>query len=77
MVAIALDRTRAGAVEGVRRVRGPSAGDAVELAVTASEGADVSLELYTAGEVKGLLEQVLGRDVRLAVATGRRSSAAS
>lgn len=67
-IAIALDRTRVGAVEGVRRVRGPAAGDAVELAVTASEGADVSLELYTAGEVKGLLEQVLGRDVRLSVA---------
>ena len=67
-VAIALDRTRAGAVEAVHRVRGPSAGDAVELAVTSADGADVTLELYTAGEVKGLLEQVLDREVRLTLA---------
>ncbi|MCB1004425.1 MAG: Ppx/GppA family phosphatase [Acidimicrobiales bacterium] len=67
-VAIALDRSHVGAVEAVRRVRGPGAGDAVELAVVPAADADVSLELYTAGEVRGLLEQVLGRDVRFSIA---------
>ena len=67
-VAIALDRTHAGHVASVRRVRGPSVGDAVELAVTPVGDADLSLELYTAGETKGLLEDVLEREVRLTLA---------
>ena len=75
-VAIALDRTHAGLVASVDRVAGDDRGrdgDAgaeapVELAVTPVDGADLSLELYTAGESKALLEQVLDRPIRLTVA---------
>ena len=67
-VAIALDRTHAGHVASVQRQRGAGVGDAVVLAVTPVGDADLSLELYTAGEVKGLLEQVLDREVRLTLA---------
>ena len=61
-VAIGLDRTHAGLVTAVRTHR-----EAKTLVIEAVplEGADLSLELYTAAERKGLLEEVLGRPVRV------------
>jgi exopolyphosphatase/guanosine-5'-triphosphate,3'-diphosphate pyrophosphatase len=61
-VAIALDRTHAGLVE---RVRARGAGDDIVIEVTAAPGADLSLELFTVAERKGLLEDVLGRRVKV------------
>jgi len=70
-VAIALDRTHSGLVASVRRARhadeAGEAGGAVALVVTPQAGADLSLELYTADESKGLLEAVLAREVRFTV----------
>jgi exopolyphosphatase/guanosine-5'-triphosphate,3'-diphosphate pyrophosphatase len=60
-VAIALDRTHAGLVESVR-VRDADGDLVVE--VRGGRGADLSLELFTAFERRGLLEAVLGREVR-------------
>lgn len=65
-VAIALDRTHAGLVDSVRRgVDGPAG---IELVITPRDGDDLSLELYTVGENKQLLESVLGGPVCVAVA---------
>jgi exopolyphosphatase/guanosine-5'-triphosphate,3'-diphosphate pyrophosphatase len=71
-VAIALDRTHAGLVESIRRrPDGGATGEEgeghepVTLEVAARDDADLSLELYTAGESKALLEQVLDRPVVL------------
>jgi exopolyphosphatase/guanosine-5'-triphosphate,3'-diphosphate pyrophosphatase len=66
-VVIALDRTHAGLVEdvGVR----PEGGQVVVEAV-GRPGADLSLELFTANDRKGLLEEVLGRPVRVEAADG-------
>jgi exopolyphosphatase/guanosine-5'-triphosphate,3'-diphosphate pyrophosphatase len=76
-VAIALDRTHAGLVTALRARRSdPDAGDAgtVVLEVSGEPGADLSLEVFTALERKGLLEEVLGCAVAVVepaeVATG-------
>jgi exopolyphosphatase/guanosine-5'-triphosphate,3'-diphosphate pyrophosphatase len=61
-VAIGLDRTHAGLVTAVRCRRG---GKTLVIEAVPGEGADLSLELYTAAERKGLLEEVLGRPVRV------------
>ena len=60
-VAIALDRTHAGLVETVRvhEVDGDLVVDVVGL-----PGADLSLELFTAVERRGLLEDVLERRIK-------------
>jgi exopolyphosphatase/guanosine-5'-triphosphate,3'-diphosphate pyrophosphatase len=65
-VAISLDRTHAGLVTSVRCRR-----DDENLVIEAVPvpRADLSLELYTANERKGLLEEVLGLVVRVAEAT--------
>jgi exopolyphosphatase/guanosine-5'-triphosphate,3'-diphosphate pyrophosphatase len=60
-VAIALDRTHAGLVESVH-VREQDGDIVVE--VLGVPDADLALELFTAVERRGLLEEVLGRDVR-------------
>lgn len=60
-VAIALDRTHAGLVESVR-VRDHDGGLVVEVRGTVD--ADLSLELFTAVERRGLLEDVLERRIR-------------
>jgi len=59
-VAIGLDRTHAGLVTGVRCRR---EGKTLVIEAMAQPGADLSLELYTATERQGLLEDVLGRPV--------------
>ncbi len=61
-VAIALDRTHAALV---RAVGARPEGKAVVLEVSGDPGADLSLEVFTATERKGLLEEVLGRPVRI------------
>ncbi len=61
-IAIALDRTHAGLVEGLTcRQEGPS------LVVVVDAAGDPSLEVYTAEERKDLLEAALGLDVRFEV----------
>ncbi len=60
-VAAALDRTYAGLVQSVSC---ELEGDALVLRVDAGD-ADVDLELYTAEDRKGLLEQALGTEVRI------------
>jgi exopolyphosphatase/guanosine-5'-triphosphate,3'-diphosphate pyrophosphatase len=60
-VAIALDRTHAGLVDSVH-VR--ERGDDLVVEVRGVPDADLALELFTAVERRGLLEEVLGRDVR-------------
>jgi exopolyphosphatase/guanosine-5'-triphosphate,3'-diphosphate pyrophosphatase len=64
-VALALDRAHAGAVEHVGIAL---SSDAVSIEVVPVPGADPELERWTAGERKGLLEDVLGRPVRIASA---------
>ncbi len=59
-IAIALDRSHAGVVRGLR---GHHQGGS--LVVELDVGGDPSLELYTADERKGLLEDALGVEVRL------------
>jgi exopolyphosphatase / guanosine-5'-triphosphate,3'-diphosphate pyrophosphatase len=61
-VAIALDRTHAGLVESVAVC---AEGDELVIEVTGQPGVDISLELFTAGERKDLLEEVFGRKIRL------------
>jgi exopolyphosphatase/guanosine-5'-triphosphate,3'-diphosphate pyrophosphatase len=61
-IAIALDRTHAGLVEGVSA---RAAGRTVVLEVRPRPEADLSLELFTAEERKDLLEAVLGRRIRV------------
>lgn len=62
-LAIALDRTHAGVVAGLR-VDVPDDADHVRVEVVPEVvDADLSLELYTADERKGLLEEVLGAEV--------------
>jgi exopolyphosphatase/guanosine-5'-triphosphate,3'-diphosphate pyrophosphatase len=66
-VAIALDRTHSGLVDHVEVEVGDEALQVV--AVPVEPGADLTLELYTAGERKGLLEDVLGLPVRVDATT--------
>jgi exopolyphosphatase / guanosine-5'-triphosphate,3'-diphosphate pyrophosphatase len=63
-VAIGLDRTHAGSVDDVRARMD---GDRILLEVVGRSGADLSLELFTANERRGLLEEVLGRGVELLI----------
>ena len=67
-VAIALDRTHDGRV-GLVSARRANGGGAIRLRVEAADGADTSLELQTAEERKGLLEDVLGHRVDVFPAT--------
>lgn len=66
---IALDRSRSGAVASVR-VR--EAGAEAVLELTPAGEDDLSLELFSAEERKSLLEEVLGRPVRVVAAELRR-----
>jgi exopolyphosphatase/guanosine-5'-triphosphate,3'-diphosphate pyrophosphatase len=66
-IAIALDRTHAGLVESIDV---QADGKAVVFAVRGRRDADVSLELFTAIERKGLLEEVFGRSIRVEEAEG-------
>jgi exopolyphosphatase/guanosine-5'-triphosphate,3'-diphosphate pyrophosphatase len=61
-VAIGLDRTHAGLVTAVRCSR---RGKALVIEAESQPGADLGLELYTANERKALLEEVIGRPVRI------------
>jgi exopolyphosphatase/guanosine-5'-triphosphate,3'-diphosphate pyrophosphatase len=72
-VAIALDRTHAGLVDtvvcaGPLGAGDPVTGDPVTVAVHARAGVDLSLELFSFDERKGLLEDVLARPVRVRAA---------
>ena len=71
-VAIGLDRTHAGLVTAIRTRR-----EAKTLVIEAvpRDGADLSLELYTAAERKELLEEVLGRPVVVVEAVPATASA--
>ena len=62
-IAIALDRTHAGLVD---HVRADLDDDDIVLEVSGDPGADLSLEVFTAVERRGLLEEVLGRRIRVA-----------
>lgn len=64
-VAIGLDRSYSGLVRGVRCT---DDGRVVRVELRARAGADLSLELHSAGERRELLEEVLGREVCLVVA---------
>ncbi|MFN8053176.1 MAG: Ppx/GppA phosphatase family protein [Acidimicrobiales bacterium] len=59
-VAIGLDRSHAGSVG---KILVSTAKDEIAVAVTPEQGADVSLEVYSARERRGLLEQMVGRPV--------------
>jgi hypothetical protein len=61
-VAIALDRTHAGLVT---EIRARDADGVIALDVVGVDGADLSLELFTAIERKDLLEEVLDRRVKI------------
>jgi exopolyphosphatase/guanosine-5'-triphosphate,3'-diphosphate pyrophosphatase len=61
-VAIALDRTHDGLVDDVTCTDDDGL---VIVELTPSNGADLTLELYTADDRKGLLEEVLGRPVEV------------
>lgn len=61
-VGIALDRTRSGLVEAVE-VR--EDGDEIVIEARPTDSADLTLELFTAGERAPLLAEVLGRPVRV------------
>jgi len=61
-VAIGLDRTHDGAVADLNLVEED---DALVIEVTPRPGASLDLELFTATERRGLLEEVVGRPVRI------------
>jgi exopolyphosphatase / guanosine-5'-triphosphate,3'-diphosphate pyrophosphatase len=61
-VAIGLDRTHAGLVTSVRAHRD---GNELVIVAQAAPGTDLSLELYTANERRGLLEATLGVPLRI------------
>jgi exopolyphosphatase/guanosine-5'-triphosphate,3'-diphosphate pyrophosphatase len=63
-VAIPLDRHRGGEVRSVSATPAGGKRDGVVVVVEPRDGADLSLELYSATERKDLLEQVLGVPVR-------------
>jgi len=64
-VVIALDRGHASVVDAVRASGGERVKDPIVLEIHGRPGADLSLELYSADERKGLLEEVLGHAVRI------------
>ena len=61
-VAIGLDRRHEGRVAGVRAA---TDSDSLVIRALAADGADIGLEVFSAGERKALLERVLDRDVEL------------
>ncbi|MGI9623052.1 MAG: Ppx/GppA family phosphatase, partial [Acidimicrobiales bacterium] len=63
-IAIALDRTRQGVVEALDV---SVTDDEVSIGVVVADGADLSLEVYTAEQRKRLLSSVLRRDVNISV----------
>lgn len=73
-IAIGLDRNRRGVVHHVR-----THSRAGKLVITAEHapGVDASLEVYTANERRGLLEEVLGRQVSVTAAARATASAQS
>jgi exopolyphosphatase/guanosine-5'-triphosphate,3'-diphosphate pyrophosphatase len=66
-VAIGLDRAHRGSVAALQV--GEEDGKVV-LTVEADEGADMTVEVWSADERKGLLEEVLDREVELVVSEG-------
>jgi exopolyphosphatase/guanosine-5'-triphosphate,3'-diphosphate pyrophosphatase len=66
-VAIGLDRAHRGSV-GALVVS--DAGDGLVIEVEPAEGADTTVEVWSADERKALLEEVLGREVEVAVSAG-------
>jgi exopolyphosphatase/guanosine-5'-triphosphate,3'-diphosphate pyrophosphatase len=62
-VAVGLDRAHRGSVRSLRCVED---GDGLRIDVDGEEGADTSVEVWSADERKGLLEEVLGRPVEVA-----------
>jgi len=73
-VAIALDRTRAGLVDGIHVRPDDDAEDELEVVVSAG-GRDIDLELYTAEARKALLEEAL--DVKVSFTVGAPEPAAT
>jgi exopolyphosphatase/guanosine-5'-triphosphate,3'-diphosphate pyrophosphatase len=67
-VAIALDRSHAGPVEAVRVASANGAGP-LRLLLHGRPGADLGLEVHTAGERKDLLEAVLGHRIDIVAAS--------
>jgi hypothetical protein len=63
-VAIGLDRTHAGVVEHLRVVEPADAGGPLVVEVDGGQ-AGLETEVYSANERRGLLESVLGRDLRV------------
>ncbi len=70
-IAIALDRTASGAVTGVLVRR---AGANLQMEVAVRRDADASLELYTAEQRKGLLDEVLGLEISFVSTAGRAAA---
>ena len=69
---IALDRTRRGAIEALRVRPRTDPRQAVDIDVTATPDADVSLRYYTAEQRITLLEEALGMPVSLHFDGGHR-----
>jgi exopolyphosphatase / guanosine-5'-triphosphate,3'-diphosphate pyrophosphatase len=69
-IAAALDRTRSGAVTGIR-ARGGKDGKPLRLLVETTPGVDAELELYSARSRQGLLADALGLDIVIAVSAPR------
>jgi exopolyphosphatase/guanosine-5'-triphosphate,3'-diphosphate pyrophosphatase len=64
-VAIGLDRSHDGRVRSVSALQ---LGDRVVIEAVSKRGKEISLELYTANERSGLLEEVIGRRVDIVAA---------
>jgi exopolyphosphatase / guanosine-5'-triphosphate,3'-diphosphate pyrophosphatase len=75
-VAVGLDRNHAGRVSGVR-CEDPGDGGPLVIEVEAGDGQDVQLDLYAAGERKGLLEEVLGTEIAIVAAPARAEPGAA
>ena len=69
-IATALDRTRSGAITGIR-ARGGKDGRPLRLLVETTSGADAELELYSARNRQALLAEALGVDVAIQVSGSR------
>jgi exopolyphosphatase/guanosine-5'-triphosphate,3'-diphosphate pyrophosphatase len=77
-VAVGLDRNHAGRVTGVRcRDAGEPGEGPLVIEVEAHDGQDVQLDLYAAGERKGLLEEVLGTEIAIVAAPARAEPGAA
>jgi exopolyphosphatase/guanosine-5'-triphosphate,3'-diphosphate pyrophosphatase len=75
-VAVGLDRNHAGRVTGLR-CADPGDGGPLVIEVEADDGQDVQLDLYAAGERKGLLEDVLGVAIAIVAAPARAEPGAA